>query len=70
MDSIGLSRRQVAIEKDEQMVSRLSERFANEISQQKLKIITGDILKVALPSFDICVANIPYYVRSLILLVS
>ena len=70
MDSVGLSRRQVAIEKDEQMVSRLSERFANEISQQKLKIITGDILKVALPSFDICVANIPYYVHFFILLVS
>ena len=70
MGSIGLSRRQVAIEKDEQMVSRLSERFANEIRQQRLNIIAGDILKVALPSFDICVANIPYYVRSLNLLVS
>lgn len=70
MDSAGLSNKQVAIEKDKQMVSRLSERCVNEISQQKLNIITGDILKVALPSFDVCVANIPYYVRSLILLVS
>lgn len=52
------------------MVSRLSERFSNEISQQRLEIITGDVLKVALPSFDICVANIPYYVRFLILFAS
>ena len=44
------------------MVSRLSERFSKEISERKLEIISGDILKVTFPSFDVCVANIPYYV--------
>lgn len=60
----------MAIEKDEQMVSRLSERFSKEISEKKLEIITGDILKVALPTFDLCVANIPYYVPSSVAVVS
>jgi 16S rRNA A1518/A1519 N6-dimethyltransferase RsmA/KsgA/DIM1 with predicted DNA glycosylase/AP lyase activity len=29
----------------------------------KLQLIHGDVLKVELPFFDVCVANIPYQVR-------
>jgi hypothetical protein len=32
--------------------------------QNQLQIIHGDVMKVALPYFDICVANIPYQISS------
>lgn len=32
--------------------------------RHKLQIIHGDVLKVALPYFDVCVANIPYNISS------
>ena len=31
---------------------------------RRLHIIYGDILKVDLPYFDVCVANVPYNVRT------
>ena len=45
------------------MVSYLSTRFADQITDSKLQIVLGDVLKVKLPYFDVCVANIPYYVE-------
>ena len=33
----------------------------------KLQVIVGDVLKTDLPYFDVCVANLPYQVRSLLL---
>jgi 16S rRNA A1518/A1519 N6-dimethyltransferase RsmA/KsgA/DIM1 with predicted DNA glycosylase/AP lyase activity len=30
--------------------------------QNKLQIICGDVIKLDLPYFDVCVANIPYQV--------
>jgi 18S rRNA (adenine1779-N6/adenine1780-N6)-dimethyltransferase len=30
--------------------------------QRKLSIIRGDIVRTALPFFDVCVANVPYNV--------
>lgn len=32
----------------------------------KLHLILGDALKVELPYFDVCVANLPYQVRKLL----
>lgn len=32
--------------------------------QQQLQIIHGDFMKVDLPYFDLCVANIPYNISS------
>lgn len=31
--------------------------------QRKLSIIRGDVIRSALPFFDVCVANVPYNVR-------
>lgn len=45
------------------MISYLSTRFADQMKDCKLQIISGDVLKVTLPYFDVCVANIPYYVK-------
>lgn len=32
--------------------------------QAKLQILIGDVLKTDLPFFDVCVANLPYQVRT------
>ena len=32
--------------------------------QSKLEIIQGDFMKVELPYFDVCVANVPYQISS------
>lgn len=50
--------RAFALEKIQSLTSVTSE------YQQKLQIIFGDILKVELPPFDVCVANVPYQISS------
>ena len=32
--------------------------------QQKLTIMSGDVIKTELPFFDVCVANVPYQISS------
>jgi len=46
------------------MVAELQKRVQGTPLQQKLQIIYGDVIKVDLPYFDICVANIPYQISS------
>ena len=50
------------MEKDHDMVAVLQQRFQQEIQDSKLSLLEGDVLKDPLPAFDVCVANIPYYV--------
>ncbi|CAI5534250.1 unnamed protein product, partial [Closterium sp. Naga37s-1] len=57
-------KRVVAVELDPRMVQELSRRVQGTPLENKLQIIQGDILKVDLPYFDICVANIPYQISS------
>uniref|UniRef100_A0A6G3MI09 rRNA adenine N(6)-methyltransferase n=1 Tax=Henneguya salminicola TaxID=69463 RepID=A0A6G3MI09_HENSL len=52
----------IVIELDVRMVAELEKRFRTSPSYSKLKIISGDALKVDLPFFNICVANLPYQV--------
>ena len=33
-------------------------------NERKLSVIQGDVLKVDIPYFDICVANLPYQISS------
>ncbi|KAF6255703.1 S-adenosyl-L-methionine-dependent methyltransferase [Scenedesmus sp. NREL 46B-D3] len=54
----------VAIELDPRMVLELSRRVQGTPYQQQLQIIHGDFMKVELPYFDLCVANIPYNISS------
>lgn len=54
----------MALEKDRDMVAVLQQRFQREIRDSKLTLLEGDVLKDPLPAFDVCVANIPYYVTS------
>lgn len=50
------------MEKDREMIAVLQQRFQDQIQEGKLTLLEGDVLKDPLPSFDMCVANIPYYV--------
>ncbi len=57
----------VAIEKDEVLVARLRETFAEEIAQDTLSLVEGDVRDAApeklLPSNSyVLAANIPYYI--------
>eukprot|EP01098_Paradermamoeba_levis_P006139 TRINITY_DN2547_c0_g1_i1.p1 TRINITY_DN2547_c0_g1~~TRINITY_DN2547_c0_g1_i1.p1 ORF type:complete len:340 (-),score=112.56 TRINITY_DN2547_c0_g1_i1:36-938(-) len=54
----------VAVEYDPRMVAELQKRVQETPYQQKLQLIYGDVLKVDLPYFDVCVANIPYQISS------
>ncbi|CAK5042185.1 unnamed protein product [Meloidogyne enterolobii] len=55
----------IAFEIDPKMVSELQKRVIGTQNQYKLKIITGDVIKIKeWPQFDICVSNLPYKISS------
>ena len=54
----------VAVELDPRMVLELQRRVQGSPYQSKLEIIQGDFMKVDLPYFDVCVANVPYQISS------
>lgn len=54
----------VAIELDPRMVTELQKRVQGSSNEHKLQLIYGDVLKTALPYFDVFVANIPYQISS------
>ena len=45
-------------------VLELTRRFQGTPQEKQLEIIQGDFLKIQLPYFDLCVANIPYNISS------
>ncbi|XP_027234699.1 dimethyladenosine transferase [Penaeus vannamei] len=58
------AKRVIACEVDARMVAELHKRFLNTPYHSKLDIRIGDVLKADLPTFDICVANLPYQISS------
>ena len=60
------ARRVVAVELDPRMVLELQRRVQGTPYASHLQIIHGDVMKVDLPYFDICVANIPYQVGGVV----
>lgn len=54
----------VAVEYDVRMVREVLKRVEGTDHARSLNVIQGDVLKVALPFFDVCVANIPYQISS------
>ncbi|VDP15585.1 unnamed protein product [Soboliphyme baturini] len=54
----------VACEIDYRLVGELQKRVQSLCLQSKLDIITGDVLKVEWPFFDVCVANLPFQISS------
>mmetsp|Transcript_33008 Transcript_33008/g.76049 ORF Transcript_33008/g.76049 Transcript_33008/m.76049 type:complete len:321 (-) Transcript_33008:651-1613(-) len=54
----------VAVEYDDRMVREVMKRVEATPHSHKLSIIQGDVLRTALPFFDVCVANVPYQISS------
>jgi len=59
-----VAKKVIAVEFDPRMVTELQKRCNNTEHGHKLHIIHGDFLRVDLPFFDVCVANIPYQISS------
>ena len=64
MRLLAACKRVVAVEVDPRMVMELTRRVAGTPYQHQLQVIHSDVLKMQLPYFDICVANIPYQISS------
>jgi len=58
------SKKVVAVELDPRMIAELQKRVQGSSYEKHLQIICGDVIKMDLPYFDICVANIPYQISS------
>uniref|UniRef100_K3X2X6 rRNA adenine N(6)-methyltransferase n=1 Tax=Globisporangium ultimum (strain ATCC 200006 / CBS 805.95 / DAOM BR144) TaxID=431595 RepID=K3X2X6_GLOUD len=58
------AKRVVAVEFDPRMVAEVQKRVQNTEHMNHLQIIHGDVMKVQLPFFDVCVANLPYQISS------
>ena len=48
------------VERDPEFVAHLREEFAEEIAAERLTVIEGDALDVALPDFTASISNLPY----------
>ena len=58
------SKRVIAVEFDRRMVREVIKRVEGTDKEKNLQVIHGDVLKVDLPYFDVCVANLPYQISS------
>lgn len=54
----------IACEIDQRLIGELEKRVQDTPYRSKLKILAGDVLKMDLPYFDTCVANLPYQISS------
>jgi len=61
---LAIAKKVICIEFDPRMVAELHRRVQGTEYAHKLQIIHGDFLKVDVPFFDVCVANIPYQISS------
>jgi 16S rRNA (adenine1518-N6/adenine1519-N6)-dimethyltransferase len=68
-----VAKKVIVVEKDDRLIPLLKEKFAAEITNEKLEIIHGDILDFSPENHDLksnsykLVANIPYYITGLFL---
>lgn len=64
LELLQAARRVIAVEIDPRMIEAVHKRIQGTEMAQRLELVRGDILRTELPSFDICVANIPYKISS------
>jgi len=68
MNLLKKAKRVISIEFDLKMVLELQRRVQRTSNVHNLTLIHGDILKINLPTFDVCVANISYQLSASITL--
>lgn len=59
-----VAKKVIAVEFDRRMVREVLKRVEGTEQERNLQIIQGDVLKVDIPFFDVCVANLPYQISS------
>jgi 18S rRNA (adenine1779-N6/adenine1780-N6)-dimethyltransferase len=64
MHLLAAAKKVIAVEVDPRMVAELQKRVQGTEYSGKLQILVGDVLKLDLPYFDVCVANLPYQISS------
>lgn len=64
MKLLEVAKKVIAVEFDVRMIAELQKRVFGTEFANRLQIINGDVIKVQLPYFDVCVANIPYQISS------
>ena len=50
------------MELDGDMIHQLQSRFPAALESKQLTLVQGDVLRLPLPTYSSCVANLPYYV--------
>jgi 18S rRNA (adenine1779-N6/adenine1780-N6)-dimethyltransferase len=53
-----------AVEMDPRMAAELTKRVQGTPEAKRLKVMLGDVIKTALPHFDVCISNTPYQISS------
>lgn len=64
---VSIGKRVEAIEYDRRMIDSLRHSFASEVETGKLVLTQGDFAKLPVPAFDVCLANIPYQISSILI---
>lgn len=59
-----LCKKLIVVEIDQRLAAELKKRVQDSPVGSKLHVIVGDVLKIDLPYFDICVANLPFQISS------
>lgn len=73
LELLKVAKKVIAVEIDERMIMEVKKRLQGQYKlfhiselESHLQIIQGDVLKINLPYFDICVSNIPYQVNKIV----
>ncbi|GIX65276.1 dimethyladenosine transferase [Babesia caballi] len=60
---VPLARKVIAVDIDNRMVSEVKKRCIS-MGYNNLEVVEGDALRITLPKFDVCTANLPYQISS------
>ncbi|KAL8825526.1 MAG: hypothetical protein Q9191_004360 [Dirinaria sp. TL-2023a] len=58
------AKRVIAVELDPRMAAEVTKRVQGKPEQKRLDIMLGDVVKMDLPYFDVCISNTPYQISS------
>nr|CCA14323.1 dimethyladenosine transferase putative [Albugo laibachii Nc14] len=64
MKILNQAKKVIAVEYDLRMIAEIQKRVQNTEHAKHLQVIHGDVIRVQLPFFDVCIANLPYQISS------
>ncbi|KAL9017306.1 MAG: hypothetical protein Q9185_005363 [Variospora sp. 1 TL-2023] len=54
----------IAVELDPRMAAEVTKRVQGKPEAKRLEVLLGDVIKIDLPYFDVCISNTPYQISS------